>query len=124
MEFEPEAIIHLGECSSDPYSVIDRKHTVFAQVNNLTTTFNLLFAVRDLAPHAHLVKLGTLPGFNPLNADIPEGYCPLEHGEREDLMSFPAPAPDSMYARVQDLGNSCHGGQARRGLRYSRRGRE
>ena len=96
LEFEPEAIIHLGECSSDSYSVIDRKHTVFAQVNNLTTTFNLLFAVRDLAPNAHLVKLGTLPVFNPLNADIPEGFRAVEHRERKDLMSFPAPAPDSI----------------------------
>ena len=96
LEFEPEAIIHLGECSSDPYSMIDRKHTVFAQVNNLTTTFNLLFAVRDLAPRAHVVKLGTLPGFNPLNADIPEGYRQQEHREREDLISFPEPAPDSI----------------------------
>ena len=96
LEFEPEAIVQLGECSSDPYSMIDRKHTMFAQVNNLTTTFNLLFAVRDLAPRAHLVKLGTLPESDPLDADIPKGFRPVEHREREDLMSFPAPAPDSI----------------------------
>ena len=39
-EFEPEAVIHLGECPSAPYSMIDREHTMFVQLNNLTTTFN------------------------------------------------------------------------------------
>ena len=52
-EFQPEAIVHLGECPSAPYSMIDREHTTFVQLNNLTTTFNLLFAIRDLAPGAH-----------------------------------------------------------------------
>ena len=55
-EFEPRAVIHLGECPSAPYSMIDREHTTFVQLNNLTTTFNLLFAIRDLAPDAHLLK--------------------------------------------------------------------
>ena len=49
-EFQPEAVIHLGECPSAPYSMIDRERTMFVQMNNLTTTFNLLFAIRDLAP--------------------------------------------------------------------------
>ena len=71
LEFEPEAIIHLGECSSDPYSVIDRKHTVFAQVNNLTTTF-IAVCRRDSLPRAS-GKARDLPGFNPLNADMREG---------------------------------------------------
>src|ERR1700727_880746 len=39
--FEPDAVVHLGECPSAPYSMIDRKHTMFVQMNNLMTTFNL-----------------------------------------------------------------------------------
>src|ERR1700680_1273703 len=30
-EFEPEAVIHLGECPSAPYSMIDRDHATFVQ---------------------------------------------------------------------------------------------
>src|ERR1700734_137766 len=30
-EFKPEAVIHLGECPSAPYSMIDREHTTFVQ---------------------------------------------------------------------------------------------
>jgi UDP-sulfoquinovose synthase len=71
-EFEPAAVIHLGECPSAPYSMIDREHTTFVQLNNLTTTFNLLFAIRDLAPDAHLLKVGAMGESGPPDADIPE----------------------------------------------------
>jgi len=49
-EFQPEAVVHLGECPSAPYSMMDREHTVFVQINNITTTFNILFAIRDIRP--------------------------------------------------------------------------
>src|SRR6476620_475194 len=33
-EFEPDAVVHFAEQRSAPYSMIDRKHAVFTQVNN------------------------------------------------------------------------------------------
>lgn len=92
-EFEPEAVIHLGECPSAPYSMIDREHTTFVQINNLTTTFNLLFAMRDLAPQAHLLKLGTMGEYGTPNVDIPEGFFEMEYRGRKDRMPFPRQAP-------------------------------
>ena len=92
-EFEPEAVIHLGECPSAPYSMIDREHTTFVQINNLTTTFNLMFAIRDLAPGAHLLKLGTMGEYGTPNVDIPEGYFDVEYRGRKDRMPFPRQAP-------------------------------
>ena len=92
-EFEPEAVIHLGECPSAPYSMVDREHTTFVQLNNLTTTFNLLFAIRDLAPDAHLLKLGTMGEYGTPNMDIPEGFFEVEYRGRRDLMPFPRQAP-------------------------------
>ena len=92
-EFEPEAVIHLGECPSAPYSMIDREHTMFVQMNNLTTTFNLLFAIRDLAPGAHLMKLGTMGEYGTPNVDIPEGFFDVEYRGRKDRMPFPRQAP-------------------------------
>ena len=41
-EFEPEAVVHFAEQRSAPYSMIDRKHAVFTQVNNEDGTLNLL----------------------------------------------------------------------------------
>ena len=92
-EFEPEAVIHLGECPSAPYSMIDRQRTMFVQMNNLTTTFNLLFAIRDLAPGAHLLKLGTMGEYGTPDVDIPEGFFDLEFRGRTDRVPFPRQAP-------------------------------
>ena len=41
-EFEPDAVVHFAEQRSAPYSMIDRKHAVFTQVNNVVGTLNLL----------------------------------------------------------------------------------
>ena len=92
-EFEPEAVVHLGECPSAPYSMIDREHATFVQLNNLTTTFNLLFAIRDLAPDAHLLKLGTMGEYGTPDIDIPEGFFEVEFRGRKDFMPFPRQAP-------------------------------
>lgn len=98
-EFKPEAVVHLAECSSASYSMIDREHTMFVQLNNLTTTFNLLFAIRDLTPKAHLVKLSTLSIRETSDADTPEDFFQVDHQGRNDFISFPAQASNSiMYA--------------------------
>lgn len=87
--FEPDAVVHLGECPSAPYSMMSPRHAVFVQVNNITTTFNLLFALRDLRPDGHLVKLGTMGEYGTPNVDIPEGFFDLEFRGRTERMSFP-----------------------------------
>lgn len=92
-EFQPEAVIHLGECPSAPYSMIDRERTMFVQMNNLTTTFNLLFAIRDLAPDAHLLKLGTMGEYGTPDIDIAEGFFEVEYRGRKDRLPFPRQAP-------------------------------
>ncbi|MGH2589687.1 MAG: NAD-dependent epimerase/dehydratase family protein, partial [Actinomycetota bacterium] len=53
-EFRPEAIVHYGEMPSAPYSMIDREHAVFTQTNNVMNTLNVLYAMAELAPEAHL----------------------------------------------------------------------
>ena len=92
-EFQPEAVIHLGECPSAPYSMIDRAHATFVQVNNLTTTFNLLFAIREITPTAHLLKLGTMGEYGTPNVDIPEGFFEIKYRGRKDRLPFPRQAP-------------------------------
>ena len=73
-EFRPEAVVQLAECPSAPYSMIDRDHAVFVQTNNITTTFNLLFAIKDIQPEAHLLKLGSMGEYGTPIVDIPEGF--------------------------------------------------
>jgi UDP-sulfoquinovose synthase len=90
--FQPDAIVHFGECPSAPYSMIDVDHTVFVQTNNITTTFNLMFAIRDIRPEAHLVKLGTMGEYGTPPVDIPEGFFELEFRGRKAEMPFPRQA--------------------------------
>src|SRR3982750_2398201 len=94
--FEPDAVIHFAEQRAAPYSMIDRKHAVFTQVNNVVGTLNLLFALRDLQPVCHLVKLGTMGEYGPPNIDIEEGYINIEHNGRHDILPFPK-QPGSFY---------------------------
>jgi UDP-sulfoquinovose synthase len=91
-EFKPECIVHVGECPSAPYSMIDVRHAVFVQTNNITSTFNLLFAMRDVVPEAHLVKLGTMGEYGTPNIDIPEGFFEIAYRNRRDRLPFPRQA--------------------------------
>jgi UDP-sulfoquinovose synthase len=105
-EFRPEAIVHYGEMPSAPYSMIDRDHAVFTQTNNVVNTLNVLFAMRDLAPDAHLVKLGTMGEYGTPNIDIEEGFIEITHKGRSDVLPFPK-MPGSFYhlSKVHDSHN-------------------
>jgi UDP-sulfoquinovose synthase len=105
-DFEPEAVIHFAEQRSAPYSMIDRKHAVFTQVNNVVGTLNLLFALSELQPECHLVKLGTMGEYGTPNIDIEEGYLAIEHKGRKDVLPYPK-QPGSFYhlSKVHDSHN-------------------
>ena len=104
--FEPEAIVHFAEQRSAPYSMIDRKHAVFTQVNNVVGTLNVLFAMREALPDCHLVKLGTMGEYGTPNIDIEEGYITIEHNGRKDVLPYPK-QPGSFYhlSKVHDSHN-------------------
>jgi len=105
-EFEPEAIIHYGEMPSAPYSMIDVHAAVFTHQNNVIGNLHVLYAIRDFAPDAHLVKLGTMGEYGQPNIDIEEGYIDIEHNGRKDRLPFPK-IPGSMYhlTKVHDSHN-------------------
>jgi UDP-sulfoquinovose synthase len=103
---EPEAVVHFAEQRSAPYSMIDRKHAVFTQVNNVVGTLNLLFALKEFAPECHLIKLGTMGEYGTPNIDIEEGYITIEHNGRKDVLPYPK-QPGSFYhlSKVHDSHN-------------------
>src|SRR5246500_4442040 len=105
-KFEPEAVVHFAEQRSAPYSMIDHKHAVFTQVNNVVGTLNLLFAIRELQPDCHIVKLGTMGEYGTPNIDIEEGYLTVEHNGRKDVLPYPK-QPGSFYhlSKVHDSHN-------------------
>lgn len=102
----PEAVVHYGEQSSAPYSMIDRDHAVFTQVNNVVGTLNVLYCLAEHAPDAHLVKLGTMGAYGTPNIDIEEGFLEISHRGRTDILPFPK-QPGSFYhlSKVHDSHN-------------------
>jgi len=92
----PEVIVHYAEQPSAPYSMMDYKASAFTIQNNLMATGNLMFAVRDLAPKAHIVKLGTMGEYGTPDIDIEEGWLQVEHKGRSDRFLFPRQA-GSLY---------------------------
>jgi UDP-sulfoquinovose synthase len=105
-ESEPETIVHYGEMPSAPYSMASRGHAVFTQYNNVVGTLNVLFAMRDLAPDAHLVKLGTMGEYGTPDIDIEEGFLEIHHNGRSDVLPYPK-QPGSFYhaSKVHDSVN-------------------
>jgi UDP-sulfoquinovose synthase len=105
-EFEPDGVVHFAEQRSAPYSMIDRDHAVYTQVNNVAGTLNLLYAIAEQNPDIHLVKLGTMGEYGTPNIDIEEGFIEVTHKGRTDVLPYPK-QPGSFYhlSKVHDSHN-------------------
>ncbi|WP_117148800.1 NAD-dependent epimerase/dehydratase family protein [Paraliobacillus zengyii] len=103
---KPDAFVHFGEQRSAPYSMIDREHAIYTQTNNVMGNLNVLYAIKELAPDCHLIKLGTMGEYGTPNIDIEEGYLEVEHNGRKDTVPFPK-QPGSFYhlSKVHDSHN-------------------
>ncbi len=105
-DFKPDAIVHLGEQPSAPYSMIDIDHAAFTQNNNIIGTLNILYAMKDVCPKAHLIKLGTMGEYGTPNIDIPEGFFTIEYRGRKDTLPFPRQAGSWYHqSKVHDSNN-------------------
>ena len=105
-DFRPEAVVHYAEQRAAPYSMIDRRHAVYTQQNNVVGTLNVLYAIAETNPDIHLVKLGTMGVYGTPNIDIEEGWLELEHNGRLDRVLYPK-RPGSFYhlSKVHDSHN-------------------
>src|SRR4051812_1026194 len=105
-DFKPEAVIHYGQIPSAPYSMVDRRHAIFTQKNNIVNNLNVVFAIIENNLDCHLVKLGTMGEYGCPNIDIEEGYLEIEHKGRKDTLPFPK-LPHSWYhaSKVADSTN-------------------
>ncbi|CAM2797435.1 NAD-dependent epimerase/dehydratase family protein [Saccharomonospora xinjiangensis] len=105
-EYEPDTIIHFAEQRAAPYSMIDREHAVYTQHNNVIGNLNVMYAIAEINPEIHLVKLGTMGEYGTPNIDIEEGWIEIEHNGRKDRLLFPK-KPGSFYhlSKVHDSHN-------------------
>ena len=106
-EFRPQAVVHLGQMPSAPYSMMDQAHCVWTQQNNVINNLNVLWAIKEAAPQAHLVKLGTMGEYGTPNLDIPEGFFEIEFRGRRDRLPFPRQAGSWYHqSKVHDSHNT------------------
>ena len=105
-DFRPDAVVHFAEQRAAPYSMIDRKHAVYTQTNNVVGNLNVLYAIAETNPDIHLVKLGTMGEYGTPNIDIEEGWLEVEHKGRKDRVLYPK-RPGSFYhlSKVHDSHN-------------------
>jgi UDP-sulfoquinovose synthase len=101
-DVQPDAIVHYAEQPSAPYSMLRREAATLTLQNNLNVTANLIFAVRELCPGAHIVKLGTMGEYGTPNIDIEEGWIEIAHNGRKDTFLYPR-AAGSLYHTTKVL---------------------
>jgi len=88
------------------------------QYENVLSTLNILWAMKEVCPNAHLIKLGSLGEYGTPNCDIPEGEVPrrclddvdnpLFSGADCPMKGLPFPrSPNSFYhlSKVHDTHN-------------------
>jgi UDP-sulfoquinovose synthase len=101
-EFAPDAAIHYAEQPSAPYSMMSYDAAKRTLDNNLSATFNVIWAVKEHAPRCHIVKLGTMGEYGTPNIEIEEGWIEIEHKGRKDKFLFPR-AAGSLYHTTKVL---------------------
>lgn len=111
--FQPDAVVHFAEQRSAPYSMMDRGRAVFTQHNNVIGTLNVMFAIKEVAPECHLVKLGTMGEYGTPNIDIEEGFLTITHNGRTDTLPYPKQASSFYHlSKVHDSHNIAFGCKA------------
>ena len=107
-DFRPDTIVHYGESRRAP--VLDDRPPSTRCTRRRTTSIgnlNVLFAIRDIAPGRHLVKLGTMGEYGTPEHRHRRGL-PRDRPQRaaRDTLPFPK-TPGSMYhlSKVHDSHN-------------------
>ena len=102
-EYSPDVIIHYAEQPSAPYSMINRDKAALTIQNNLISTLNVVYAVKEANPKCHIIKIGTMGEYGTPDINIEEGWLEIEHKGKKDKFLFPRQA-SSLYhtTKIQD----------------------
>jgi nucleoside-diphosphate-sugar epimerase len=92
----PDVIVNLAQQPSAPYSMRGCQESQQTLLSNVSSMLEVLWVMRDHAPDAHLVSLGTLGEYGNPSVDIPEGWFDLQFRGRVTRAQFPR-SPGSVY---------------------------
>lgn len=86
---KPDAVVHLAEQRSAPYSMLGLKEASETMSQNIISTLNLIYIIKEINKDAHILKLGTMGEYGTPNVAIPEGFFEVEYKGRKDTLPFP-----------------------------------
>ncbi len=93
-KYEPKTILHLAAQPSAPYSQKDGKHAHYTQKNDVLSTVNLMWALRDNnMDDTHFIETTTTGVYGAPNLQIPEGFIKaVDRKGRKDEIPYPCMA--------------------------------
>jgi UDP-sulfoquinovose synthase len=104
--YKPQVIFHLAQMPSAPWSMKDRYNCQYTHYNNMDGTINLLYAVKEGCPDAHIIKIGTMGEYGQPDIPIPEGGCDITIDGRTANLPFPRGAGSWYHqTKVHDTHN-------------------
>jgi UDP-sulfoquinovose synthase len=86
---KPEAIVHLAQQRSAPFSMVDQEHVLYTELNNIATNVNILFSMIRHVPNAHLLKMGSMGEYGTPGIEITEGDIEIERKGKKTQVMFP-----------------------------------
>jgi UDP-sulfoquinovose synthase len=109
-KYKPNAVIHLAEQKSAPYSMKSSSNKIYTISNNINVTTNILCSIIDSNIDAHLIHLGTMGvyGYDGYGKfEIPEGYLDIYYKNlsnklQKNKILFPT-KPGSIYHLSKSL---------------------
>jgi nucleoside-diphosphate-sugar epimerase len=97
-QFDPIAVVNLAQQPSGPYSFKSQQHAEFTTTNNLIGTLNVLYYLKEKAPKAHLIQIGSMGEYDhSAGTKIPEGLFDLIIDDKVASNSIFPRRPGSFY---------------------------
>lgn len=94
----PRAVVHLAQIPSAPYSMSSFAAARETIVNNEIGNLAVLYALREHAPTAHLLKMGSMGEYAPCGVPLGEGYVDAILDGEPTSCPIPFPrAADDIY---------------------------
>lgn len=90
-ETQPEAVYHLAQQCSAPYSMRGCSEALFTLQNNEGGNMRLLWAVKKNVPNCHIIKLGSFGEYAKSGIEVSEGYFEPEYRGQKAKRPIPYP---------------------------------
>lgn len=98
--FKPFTIVNLAHQPSAPHSQKSQWHSEYALINNIKTTNNFLWAIKEINADIHYTTIGSTGEYSHVGGiDIEEGYFKVEHnGRKSNELIYPRQANSAYHA--------------------------